>query len=161
MINPKLPSQGYRMNLRHNAARVNLSARSRCFLSQQKLAQPLQESTITTTLTAAPKRQRRTASLFIPMSDDAYSSFLDQANQDTGASKVSAKSESKKISTKAVDTGVPKALQDVQAEYTSDSDEPFEPVSVKWSGKSLPDAGMPYFLSHQKLANAISGSFGD
>ncbi|KAL9075894.1 MAG: hypothetical protein Q9161_001288 [Pseudevernia consocians] len=70
------------------------------------------------------------------MSDDAYSSFLDQANQDTGASKASTKSKS--AATKAVDTDVPATLQKVDQYYTSESDEPFEPVSLKWSGKNMP-----------------------
>ena len=73
------------------------------------------------------------------MSDDAYSSFLDQANQDTGASKASTKS--KLVATKAVDTDgadVPVALQQVDQHYTSESDEPFEPVSLKWSGENMP-----------------------
>ena len=70
------------------------------------------------------------------MSDDAYSSFLDQANQDTGASKASTKSTS--VATKAVDTDVPVALQQVDQHYTSESDEPFEPVSLKWSGENMP-----------------------
>ncbi|KAL9640759.1 MAG: hypothetical protein Q9164_000074 [Protoblastenia rupestris] len=72
------------------------------------------------------------------MSDEAYSSFLDQANQDTGASKTPAQSKSKKMSTKAVDTEVPAALQNVEVDYTSESDEPFEPVSLKWEGKNMP-----------------------
>ena len=74
------------------------------------------------------------------MSDDAYSSFLDQANQDTGASKVSTKSKS--VATKAVDTDVPVTLQKVDQYYTSESDEPFEPVSLKWSGKNMPSESM-------------------
>lgn len=74
------------------------------------------------------------------MSDDAYSSFLDQANQDTGASKTSTKS--KTAATKAVDTDVPATLQKVDQYYTSESDEPFEPVSLKWSGTNMPSESM-------------------
>ena len=74
------------------------------------------------------------------MSDDAYSSFLDQANQDTGASKASTKSKS--AATKAADTDVPVTLQKVDQYYTSESDEPFEPVSLKWSGKNMPSESM-------------------
>ena len=69
-------------------------------------------------------------------SDDAYSSFLDQANQDTGVSKTSAQSGS--ATTKAVDTDVPAALQNVEQYYTSEADEPFEPVSLSWSGSNMP-----------------------
>ena len=74
------------------------------------------------------------------MSDDAYSSFLDQANQDTGARKASTKSTS--AVTKAVDTDVPATLQKVDQYYTSESDEPFEPVSLRWSGKNMPSESM-------------------
>ena len=74
------------------------------------------------------------------MSDDAYSSFLDQANQDTGASKATTKS--KAASTKAVDTDVPVTLQKMDQYFTSESDEPFEPVSLKWSGKNIPSESM-------------------
>ena len=69
-------------------------------------------------------------------SDDAYSSFLDQANQDTGVSKASSKSES--VTTKAVDTDVPVSLKKVEQYYTSEADEPFEPVSLSWDGRAMP-----------------------
>ncbi|KAL8690370.1 MAG: hypothetical protein Q9218_004165 [Villophora microphyllina] len=69
-------------------------------------------------------------------SDDAYGSFLEQANQDTGASNVSATSE--RTTTKAVDTNVPVTLQKVEQYYTSEADEPFEPVSLKWDGNNMP-----------------------
>lgn len=69
-------------------------------------------------------------------SDDAYSSFLDQANQDTGASKSSAAA--KPATTKAVDTEVPVELQSVEQYYTSEADEPFEPVSLQWDGNNMP-----------------------
>lgn len=69
-------------------------------------------------------------------SDEAYSSFLDQANQDTGASKVS--TQSGRGSTKAVDTDIPGALRSLEHYYTSDADEPFEPVSLRWTGQNMP-----------------------
>lgn len=72
-------------------------------------------------------------------SDEAYSSFLEQANQDTGSSNASAQSSS--ATTKAVDTDVPVSLQKVEQYYTSDADEPFEPVSLKWSGSNMPSEG--------------------
>ena len=74
------------------------------------------------------------------MSDDAYSSFLDKANQDTGASKAS--TQTKSASTRAVDTEVPAALQGVEQYYVSEADEPFEPVSLKWGGKNMPSESM-------------------
>lgn len=69
-------------------------------------------------------------------SDEDYTAFLEKANQDTGASKLS--SASGTAATKAVDTEVPEGLKKVEAYYVSDADEPFEPVSLKWKGKSLP-----------------------
>ena len=71
-------------------------------------------------------------------SDDAYASFLDQANQDTGASKATTQSKPQNASTKAVDTEVPPALQSIEQYYVSEADEPFEPVSLKWDGSNMP-----------------------
>lgn len=69
-------------------------------------------------------------------SDEDYTSFLEKANQDTGAT--AASSQSGSAVTKAVDTDVPATLQKVEAYYISDADEPFQPVSLKWKGKDLP-----------------------
>lgn len=81
-------------------------------------------------------------------SDDAYSAFLDQANQDTGASKASTKGSSPAES-KTVNTEVPALLQNVErfGTYTSEADEPFEPVSLKWDGDELPTEGSPCLLA--------------
>ena len=73
-------------------------------------------------------------------SDDAYHKFLDQAHQDTGATEDSTTSTS--ATTKAVDTEVPALLQKVEQYYTSETDEPFEPVSLEWKGESMPSDGM-------------------
>jgi len=67
--------------------------------------------------------------------DEDYSSFLDKANQDTGSSKPAAKKDDKFAQTKAVDTDVPGPLKSLDAFYTSDTDEPFEPVALAHSGK--------------------------
>lgn len=72
-------------------------------------------------------------------SDEDYTSFLEKANQYTGSSK--ATTQSKKISTEAVDTEVPQSLQAIEEYYVSDADEPFEPVSLKWDGDALPSVG--------------------
>ena len=73
------------------------------------------------------------------MSDDAsYGNFLDQANQDTGTSKVSSKTGGESATTKAVNTDVPSSLEKIDQYYTSDADEPFEPVSLKWEGGNMP-----------------------
>jgi len=75
------------------------------------------------------------------MSSDAdYASFLDKANQDTGSKNASTQSK-KAVGTKSVNTAVPKALEQVQEYYTSDADEPFEPVSLAYEGEGLPSAG--------------------
>lgn len=93
-----------------------------------------------------PNRLRRQSSvqlgtdcIWIMSSDDTYSSFLDQVNQDTGASKVS--SESNAATAKVTDTDVPMELQHVDQYYTSEADEPFEPVSLQWNGKNMPSEG--------------------
>jgi hypothetical protein len=73
------------------------------------------------------------------MSSDAdYASFLDKANQDTGAAEQQdASSKKKSYSTKSVDTAVPKVLEQVEEYYVSDADEPFEPVALKFGGSEL------------------------
>jgi len=74
------------------------------------------------------------------MSSDAdYAAFLDKANQDTGTA--STQSKSKSVGIKAVNTDVPKSLSEIDEYLTSDSDEPFEPVSLKYTGDELPVAG--------------------
>lgn len=72
------------------------------------------------------------------MSDDAYAKFLEGAN-DTGATT----QESKSYKTKSVNTSVPKALESVEEYYTSDADEPFEPVSLAYEGRDI-SAGKAY-----------------
>ncbi|KAF2668310.1 hypothetical protein BT63DRAFT_425634 [Microthyrium microscopicum] len=74
------------------------------------------------------------------MSDQDYESFLDKANQDTGASKDQAQSKSKSVGIKSVDTDVPVELEKVDEIYVSDADEPFEPLSLKYKGDGLPSA---------------------
>jgi len=71
------------------------------------------------------------------MSSDAdYAAFLDKANQDSAPAQ--AKDLSKQgYGTKSVNTAIPKVLESVEEYYTSDADEPFEPVSLKFEGKSI------------------------
>lgn len=75
-------------------------------------------------------------------SDDAYGAFLDQANQDTSASKASTK-RSSPAESKTVNTEAPAVLQKVErfGTYTSEADEPFEPVGLRWDGDKLPTEG--------------------
>lgn len=76
------------------------------------------------------------------MSSDAdYASFLNKANQDTSGASSNEVKTSGFANTKTTDTAVPKALKSVEAFYQSDSDEPFEPVALKFGKKEL-DAGL-------------------
>lgn len=76
-------------------------------------------------------------------SDADYLSFLDKANQDPNEGYV--KSESTKAEFKATDKGVeiPTVLKKavVDAFYTSDADEPFEVVGLRFEGAKLPTEG--------------------
>lgn len=75
------------------------------------------------------------------MSSDAdYASFLEKANQDTGAS--NDVKTSGFANTKTKDTAVPAALKSVDAFYQSDTDEPFEPVALKFGNEKSLDAGV-------------------
>ncbi|KAK4095147.1 hypothetical protein Purlil1_843 [Purpureocillium lilacinum] len=81
-------------------------------------------------------------------SDEDYMAFLDKANKDLDEGKAHAQKQQQegggsKSQFKAMDSGAqaPKAISDVcQSEvYVSDADEPFEAVSLKYSGDDLPD----------------------
>lgn len=83
-------------------------------------------------------------------SDDAYMAFLGKANQDTGAGSDDIISTTRRqqttssggfAATKAVDTDVPPKLQQIDKYYMSETDEPFEPVSLSWSKSTLPSEG--------------------
>jgi len=77
-------------------------------------------------------------------SDDAYSAFLDKANQDTGAGVGAASKKPSSAQLKTTDTEVPAALLSVEQYYVSEADEPFEPVSLKWKGANMPsESGFP------------------
>ncbi|KAL3445052.1 hypothetical protein BJX65DRAFT_282142 [Aspergillus insuetus] len=80
-------------------------------------------------------------------SDDAYMSFLDKANADlnSGRSQPETQSSSAAARTETIDVNVkvPTPLTSVDAYYISDTDEPFEPVALKWEGAAKgnwPDA---------------------
>ncbi|OCL02441.1 hypothetical protein AOQ84DRAFT_304719 [Glonium stellatum] len=90
------------------------------------------------------------------MSSDAdYAAFLDKANQDTGANNVFA--QSKSVGSKSVNTEVPKALEEIEEYYVSDADEPFEPVSLKFDGDSVPSAdNFAKLLSHDSEISSMS-----
>ncbi|OJJ01500.1 hypothetical protein ASPVEDRAFT_52429 [Aspergillus versicolor CBS 583.65] len=79
-------------------------------------------------------------------SDDAYMSFLNKANADldNGRSQPAAQqSSAARTETVDVNVKVPTPLTSVDAYYVSDTDEPFEPVALKWDGArkgAWPDA---------------------
>jgi hypothetical protein len=78
-------------------------------------------------------------------SDDAYMSFLDKANADVSGSAPQQGVGTVKTETVHSSLSVPKLLQSVDAYYISDTDEPFEPVALKWDGAAKgawPSAGM-------------------
>jgi hypothetical protein len=75
-------------------------------------------------------------------SDDAYAAFLTKANEDPGAGQAAATAPTATaITTTAVDAAVPAALQGLHLSYASEADEPFEPVSLQWTGPDLPADG--------------------
>ena len=76
------------------------------------------------------------------MSSDAdYASFLNKANEPISAAESQNASQKKNRGTMAVNTSVPKVLEQVEEYYVSDADEPFEPVALKFEGKDV-TAGM-------------------
>ncbi|MCJ1403406.1 hypothetical protein MMC11_006629 [Xylographa trunciseda] len=88
-------------------------------------------------------------------SDEGYSAFLDQANQDTGTSNASAQSSHAQL--KATDTDVPALLQSIDQTYTSEADEPFEPVSLKWTGRSMPSENdLAGLIGHKAEVSTLS-----
>jgi hypothetical protein len=76
-------------------------------------------------------------------SDDAYMSFLDKANADLNAGRCQAQqqgaTDTARTETVDVNTQIPAPLQSIDAYYVSDSDEPFEPVALRWDGASKGD----------------------
>ncbi|KAF2190843.1 hypothetical protein K469DRAFT_721765 [Zopfia rhizophila CBS 207.26] len=89
-------------------------------------------------------------------SDADYMSFLDKADQDTGAASATAQS-GKKVGTKSVNTAVPKVLEGVEEYYISDSDEPFEVVSLKYDGAEVPSADeLKKLLGHDEKVTSVS-----
>lgn len=67
-------------------------------------------------------------------SDDAYMAFLNKANADYSDGQAQTTQESDVLRTKTVDSSlsIPKPLKNIDAYYVSDTDEPFDPVVLKW-----------------------------
>ncbi|KAJ5925113.1 hypothetical protein N7454_007752 [Penicillium verhagenii] len=66
-------------------------------------------------------------------SDDAYMAFLNKANADSSAAHTESEQAPRP---QAVDDSLnlPASLQKVKVNYVSESDEPFEPVLLRWKG---------------------------
>ncbi|MCJ1443672.1 MAG: hypothetical protein MMC23_004172 [Stictis urceolatum] len=92
------------------------------------------------------------------MSDDAsYSSFLDKANQDTSTPHSSSTSKPQPLEATDVSaSSIPAPLKSLDATYTSDADEPFEPVSLSFSGKSLTKRAFKELVGHDKEVEEMS-----
>ncbi|KAJ5993912.1 hypothetical protein N7451_009636 [Penicillium sp. IBT 35674x] len=76
-------------------------------------------------------------------SDDAYMDFLNKANADHSAGQKDS-TQGAKIRTVDESLKVPSSLQQVEAYYVSESDEPFEPVVLRFKGAAKgewPSAG--------------------
>ncbi|KAJ5805181.1 hypothetical protein N7474_011068 [Penicillium riverlandense] len=94
-------------------------------------------------------------------SDDAYMSFLDKANADLDAGRASQPSSTIRTQTVHTALKVPAPLRSVDAYYVSETDEPFEPVALKWDGAAhgtWPSAAQLSSLisPDADLSNAIS-----
>lgn len=74
--------------------------------------------------------------------------FLNKANEDTSNGHAASVKNKQPAQFKTKDSGsqVPGPIQAAvsDAVYTSDADEPFEAVSLKWEGNGLPDEGESY-----------------
>lgn len=80
-------------------------------------------------------------------SDDAYTSFLEKANQPLDTSggssdgrKPNAGTHSESLRASQQSADIPASLRSLNATLTSESDEPFEPFSISYRGSRLPDA---------------------
>lgn len=102
----------------------------RALLSSRSVLTPIRTSTTPATALRAAFHTHHS----LTMSDSDYAAFLDKANQDTGSATAQS---SKKVGTKSVNTAVPKALEQVEEYYTSDADEPFEPVALEFDGDNI------------------------
>jgi len=89
-----------------------------------------------------PSRLSQQPQVYRSMSSDAdYAAFLDRANHDRGACAEGMDTWKKSVGTKRVNTGVPKALEQVEEYYTSEADEPFEPVALRFDNGPRVSAG--------------------
>ncbi len=88
-------------------------------------------------------------------SDEDYTSFLEKANQPTGATTAGTTSAFSKTHNQAdlssQSSNIPPALKLLDATFTSESDEPFEPFAVPCSISSPPNAAeFAKIIKHEK-----------
>jgi hypothetical protein len=73
------------------------------------------------------------------MSSDAdYEAFLNKANQDSSQASTQ---QSKSIGINSVNTAIPDSLKAREEVYSSESDEPFDPISLSYKGNEIPAPG--------------------
>lgn len=70
-------------------------------------------------------------------SDEEYQNFLDKANEGSGGVSSKSTGEGKKLKTLDSGVNVPGSLKELEVYYTSDTDEPFEEVGLKFDGGKL------------------------
>ncbi|KAL5396722.1 hypothetical protein PMIN06_001794 [Paraphaeosphaeria minitans] len=107
---------------------------------------------------SAPRPRTFHASPPATMSDADYEAFLNKANADSNGSKAQAQSPAEGYGTKSVDAAVPQALKSVEATYTSDADEPFEPVALNYQGHDITDQQLKTILGHEDEVEELSVS---
>ena len=112
---------------------INTSSRSYSskLLSHRSQIQPHQQIQINNN----SRRHRTLITTPTMASDDAYMSFLNKANADLGAGRSQANNQSDptvRTGTVDVNAQIPAPLSSIDAYYVSETDEPFEPVVLKW-----------------------------
>lgn len=105
-----------------------------------------------------------TTTIPIMASDEAYTSFLEKANQPTGANTSTVKPNTQnQQDLTSQPSDIPDVLKSFDVTFTSESDEPFEPFAVPYSGSSLPNASeFARAIKHEKGEGGVEDvSVGD
>ena len=99
-----------------------------------------------------------TKNITVMASDEAYSSFLDKANQPTGAGTTSSSRSQPENQQDLVyqSSNIPPVLKSLNVTLTSESDEPFEPFTVSYPGSALPNASeFARTIKHEKGESGV------
>ncbi|KAF2447014.1 hypothetical protein P171DRAFT_429957 [Karstenula rhodostoma CBS 690.94] len=120
-----------------------------------RIARP-STATLLQRTTSAPHPRTFHTSPPARMSDADYEAFLNKANADSNEGKAQAQAQSEGYGTKSVNTAVPQALKSVEATYTSDADEPFEPVALNYQGDEITEQQLKTILSHNDEVEELS-----